>query len=72
MKNLSEMLASLDPSEKDFAVQAIDLLLPGAIERDASDIHLHPREGGWEVLLRIDGVLAKLGWIRGGCPFGEV
>jgi type II secretory ATPase GspE/PulE/Tfp pilus assembly ATPase PilB-like protein len=50
--------AKLDPSSPEFAIDAIDLLLPLAIARGASDVHLQPREDFWEILFRIDGVLS--------------
>ncbi|MDE0867218.1 MAG: ATPase, T2SS/T4P/T4SS family, partial [Rubripirellula sp.] len=59
-------ISGLDPLDANFAVDAIDALLPLAIQRDASDIHLQPRGDGWEVLFRIDGVLSVTEFLRGG------
>ena len=50
-------LDSLSPDDSDFAVRAVDILLSMAIESNASDLHLHPRSGGWETAFRVDGVL---------------
>ena len=65
-------ISGLDPLDANFAVDAIDALLPLAIQRDASDIHLQPRGDGWEVLFRIDGVLSVNGFLRGGGPSDPV
>lgn len=62
----STELARLDPTDPNFAVDVINLLLPIAIARGASDVHLQPRESGWEVLFRIDGVLSVAQLLRGG------
>ena len=59
-------LSSLDPADPAFAVTAVDALLPMAIQRGASDVHLQPRESGWEVWLRVDGVLTRVGFLEGG------
>ncbi|NNE00639.1 MAG: Flp pilus assembly complex ATPase component TadA [Pirellulaceae bacterium] len=59
-------LAELNPLDDHFAVQAVDLLLSLAVARNASDLHLHPRRDGWEVLFRIDGVLSVSDFLRGG------
>lgn len=58
--------ADLNVSDPNFAVDAVDLLLQLAIDRSASDLHLHPRTSGWDVLLRIDGVLLPVGTLPGG------
>jgi general secretion pathway protein E len=60
------MFDEFDPKDPDFAVKVIDWLLPLAIERGASDVHVHPRQHGWEILIRIDGVLTSLDKIPGG------
>lgn len=59
-------LSHLDPLHADFAVRVVDLLLPMAVQRGASDVHLQPRRNGWEVLFRIDGVLSMAESIQGG------
>lgn len=59
-------LSRLDPNDANFAVDAVDLILPLAIARGASDVHLQPRENGWEVLFRIDGVLSVVEMLPGG------
>lgn len=51
----------LDPDSPNFAIDAIDRLLPLAISRGASDVHLQPRKERWEILFRIDGVLSPAG-----------
>ena len=61
------LFASLDPKSSEFAVEVVNTLLPLAIQKQASDIHIQPRPEGWEVLLRIDGILSPIDWIpRGG------
>lgn len=66
MHSSTAALSRLDPSDPNFAVDAVDLILPMAISRGASDIHLQPRENSWEVLFRIDGVLSVADTLRGG------
>ena len=55
-----------------FAVEAVDILLQLAIERGASDLHIHPRREGWDILLRIDGVLSVSHFLQGGGPNNPV
>lgn len=59
-------LSQLNPQDSNFAVEVIDRLLPLAVQSGASDLHLQPREQGWEALLRVDGVLTPLTNIPGG------
>jgi general secretion pathway protein E len=59
-------LSALNPQAEDFSVTAVDLLLSAAVDYAASDLHLHPRADGWEVLLRIDGVLSKVDFLPRG------
>ena len=63
---MASSLSPLDSQDPNFAVDVIDRLLPVAIDRGASDVHLQPRENGWEVLIRVDGVLTPLATIPGG------
>ena len=51
-------LSRLDNADPNFAVDAVDILLRTAIDQAASDLHIHPRAEGWEILYRIDGVLS--------------
>jgi general secretion pathway protein E len=62
----SSPLSNLDPLDENFAVDVVDRLFPMAIARGASDIHLQPREKGWELLFRIDGVLSVAEFLPGG------
>jgi general secretion pathway protein E len=62
----SSTLSRLDPLDENFAVDVIDRLFPMAVARGASDVHLQPRECGWELLFRIDGVLSVAEVLRGG------
>ncbi|MCK4419402.1 type II/IV secretion system protein [Candidatus Aerophobetes bacterium] len=41
-------------------VKFVNLLLLEAIEREASDIHIEPREGKVDIRIRVDGVLQKV------------
>jgi len=62
---LINQFADLDPATADYAIKVVDRLLPYALQTQASDIHLQPRgERGWEVLLRIDGVLSVVDTVR--------
>ena len=63
---MSTSLSQLDPHDSNFAIDVVDRLLPIALERGASDIHLQPRADGWQVLLRVDGVLTESARLRGG------
>ncbi len=63
---MASSLSLLDSQDPNFAVEVIDRLLPIAMDRGASDVHLQPRENGWEVLIRVDGVLTPLTTIPGG------
>jgi general secretion pathway protein E len=60
-------LAELKPGDANFSIDAVNLLLAAALESGASDLHLQPRADGWEILLRVDGVLAEVGSL----PHGE-
>ena len=63
-------LPNLNAQDANFAVDAVDAILSLAMEVGASDVHLQPRTGGWEVLYRIDGVAFGRrffsGWWLGG------
>ena len=61
-------LPDLNALDANFAVDAVDAILSLAIDVSASDVHLQPRSGGWEVLYRIDGVLSIGGFLAGGGP----
>jgi type IV pilus assembly protein PilB len=50
-------LSRLDFSDTASVVEMVNSLIETAVSRDASDIHLEPRENGLRVRLRIDGVL---------------
>ncbi len=58
---LCSRLAELDASQTAYATQFIELLLDGAQEVAASDVHLQPTADGLEVRWRLDGVLQSLG-----------
>ena len=59
-------VSQLDPRDPEFAVKAIDQLLPCAIKMGASDLHLQPRREGWDLFVRVDGVLQFLVTLPGG------
>ncbi len=59
-------LPDLNAQDQNFAVDAVDAILSLAMDIAASDVHLQPRAGGWEVLYRIDGVLSVGGFLAGG------
>lgn len=69
---LPEQLARLSPQSPDYAVHLVDAVLQLAVERSASDVHLQPRQGGWEILLRIDGVLNLIGEVPKGASTDPV
>ena len=50
-------MSRLDFSDAATVVEMVNSLIETAVSRDASDIHLEPRENGLRVRLRIDGVL---------------
>jgi general secretion pathway protein E len=49
--------SALSPSDNDYVIKIVDLILDEAILLSASDIHLLPLADGMEVRYRIDGVL---------------
>lgn len=51
----------LKPSDPEYATRLVERMLSAAVQRRASDIHLHPRADHWEILFRLDGVLCPLG-----------
>ena len=59
-------LPNLNALDANFAVDAVDAILSLAVDVSASDVHVQPRTGGWEVLYRIDGVLSVGGFLAGG------
>ncbi len=63
---------SLDPHKDDFAVEVVDQILRIALQAGASDVHLQPREVGWEILVRVDGVLTSVAKVPGGGPNNPV
>lgn len=63
---LQNRLLALSRDDEQYATEFIDLLLSGARQARASDLHLHPTPSGLEVRWRIDGVLSPLGVF----PFG--
>ncbi len=69
---MATSLWNFDPQDPNFAVEVIDRLLPLVMDRGASDVHLQPRQKGWEVLIRVDGVLSPLGTLHGGGPSDPV
>lgn len=54
---LADRLASLKPSDPNYAPRAVESLLAEAIDLQASDVHLLPGDGGLELIYRVDGVL---------------
>ena len=64
---LHDSLLALNIDDDQYATDFIDLLLSGARQARASDLHLHPAASGLEVRWRIDGVLNPLGVFPSGC-----
>lgn len=60
-KSLEGQLAKLDARQATYAAQFVDLLLAGAADSRASDIHIQPVPAGLDVRWRIDGVLQAVG-----------
>ncbi len=58
---LASALASLDPSDAQYASRFVNTMLTAARERGASDLHLQPTPQGLELRWRVDGVLVALG-----------
>ena len=56
----------IDSSSEKFAVEFVDRLLPIAIHSGASDVHLQPTPTGWNLRIRIDGVLSDVCKVDGG------
>lgn len=57
---LNSLARATSEREDGPAVQALDRLLQQAVQWDASDIHLEPRDGEARVRLRIDGLLHEV------------
>lgn len=57
---MTRLWHELSPSDPQYAVRLVDAILAEAIRRGASDIHLHPRGDVYEILFRLDGVLAVI------------
>ena len=63
-ESLLPQLLQLDVSHEQYSVEAVDTLLSAAQQHGASDLHLQPRSDGWQVLLRVDGVLSQVGFLN--------
>lgn len=57
---MTRLWHDLSPSDPQYAVRLVDAILAEAIRRGTSDIHLHPRSDVYEILFRLDGVLAVM------------
>lgn len=69
---LDNSMISIDPHDPEFATQLVEYLLREAVARQASDIHIQPRSDRFEILLRIDGVLHKIGEVPNKLPTDPV
>lgn len=67
LTELHQQLLSQDPKADAYAEGVVALLLKGALQLRASDVHLQPTPSGYQIKIRIDGVLQTLGEI----PRGE-
>lgn len=61
LPQLQTELAQLDPNASDYALKFVEICLAAARTVQASDLHLQPTAAGWEVRLRVDGVLQTVG-----------
>lgn len=61
-----KVIDGIDSSSEKFAIEFVDRLLPIAVQCGASDVHLQPTPTGWNLRLRIDGVLSDVCHIPGG------
>jgi type IV pilus assembly protein PilB len=52
--------ASMDEAESAPIVKLVNMIISGAIDQDASDIHIEPLERAIVVRFRVDGVLRKI------------
>jgi len=61
LKNVAEdtFFELKNAAEDSFVIKYVQLFLASAVEKDASDIHLEPREKEISLRFRIDGVLQK-------------
>lgn len=53
----SERLAQLDPTDANYAVRAVEIILDAGLAAGATDLHLRPTLAGLEWRWRVDGVL---------------
>jgi len=66
---LADGLKSLDPSASQYATAVVDALLAAAVTAGASDVHVHPVEGGLDLRWRVDGVLHRVAVLpKAGAP----
>jgi len=67
LTELHQQLLRQDPQADAYAEAIVAALLEGALALRASDVHLQPLPSSYQIKIRIDGVLQKLGEI----PRGE-
>src|SRR5687768_5125623 len=60
-QDLAQRLRRLKPSDSEYAIQFVEMLLNTACEVHASDVHLQPTQQGLEIRWRLDGVLQSVG-----------
>ena len=61
--NVIDLLAGKEDSAKSQTVRLAKALLRSAIDRKASDVHIHPFVGGGAIRFRIDGRMRRIGTI---------
>ncbi|MEW4455414.1 GspE/PulE family protein [Bremerella sp. JC817] len=61
LSELHQQLLRHDRTKDTYAEGVVETLLAGAIQLEASDVHLQPTAQGFDVKLRIDGVLQTVG-----------
>ena len=60
VKNISQLKEKIDENSKDNITNILDVILMGAINLQASDIHIEPSEEKVTLRLRIDGMLQEI------------
>jgi len=63
IKNISELKKGVEKTLNEKVTDLLDVLFGGAVDLDASDIHIEPEEEGSKIRLRVDGILQDVAQI---------
>jgi general secretion pathway protein E len=60
LSNLTQRMQHIASRREPSMIALVDTLMQGAIQVGASDVHIHPRENGTQIALRLHGMLEEL------------